>query len=73
MPQKGRRAPVDAIDNEGHPQLITEAVRLMGPMPGRAAGVAVGVDTGRPGDAAAVGEEGPLVDVFDDVLVVRQP
>ena len=71
--QEGRRAPVDAVDDERHAQLVAEAVRLVGPVPGRAGQVAVGVDAGRPGDPATVGEEGPLVDVLDDVLVVGQP
>ena len=73
VPQEGRGAPIDAVDDEGDAQLVTEAVGLLGPVPDGAGQFAVGVDAGRPRDPATVGEEGPFVDVLDDVLVVGEP
>ena len=33
MPQEGRGAPIDVVDDEGDAQLVSEAVGLLGPVP----------------------------------------
>jgi hypothetical protein len=71
--QERRGPPVDAVGDQRDAQLVAETKSLVGPVPGRARQLTVRVDAGSPGDPTAVGEEGPLVDVLDDVLVVSQP
>jgi len=73
LTQEGRRAPVDAVGDKRYAQFVAEIERLVGPVPGRAGELAVGVEAGGAGDLSAVGEDGPLVDVLGDVLVVSQP